>query len=439
MRGRINMKIAFISLGCSKNLVDSEQMISMLESGGHVIVPQPNMAEAIVVNTCGFINAAKEEAIATILRMAEFKKKACKKLIVVGCLAQRYKTQLENDIEEIDAVISIHEYPELHIILGKLLDGNEMNTFSGIRRTLTNRPWSAYIKIAEGCSNRCSYCAIPSIRGNNVSKSIEDLYKEACFLANSGVRELVLIAQDTTMYGVDKYGKRTLLKLLQKLHEIKDIHWFRILYMYPDEIDDELIIGMSKLDRVLPYFDIPMQHANEEMLVLMNRRGSKQEVSELVGKIRKRFKDPTLRTTYIVGFPEETMSRFEELIAFVKKIQWNCMGAFTYSIEEDTPAYKMVQTVNEETKETRLDQLMQVQKNISFCLQQRYIGSIIEVLVEDVDVLKNEYRGRSKANAPDDVDGKVIFSSKREIAMGSFVQVQIESAGAYDLWGREIS
>ena len=273
------MKIGFISLGCSKNLVDSEKMMGMINSGGHELVHNADEAEAIIINTCGFINSAKEEAIQTIFQMAEYKKHRCRKLIVVGCLAQRYKEQLEQDIPEIDAVISIREYPHLHELLPKLLDGHDLVSYDKCERKVSSKPWTAYLKIAEGCSNHCTYCAIPLIRGDNVSFPIEQLVEEAKQLAQRGVMELVVIAQDTTKYGVDLYGRRALLDLLQQLHEIEGFHWIRILYMYPDEIDARLIEGMAKLPKVLPYFDIPMQHASNRMLQLMNRRGSREEVA----------------------------------------------------------------------------------------------------------------------------------------------------------------
>ena len=388
------MKIGFISLGCSKNLVDSEKMMGMLKSGHHELVKDAQEAEAIIINTCGFINSAKEEAINTIFKMAEYKKQNCKKLIVVGCLAQRYKETLEAEIPEIDAVISIREYPHLHEILHSLLDGKELVSYGKSERMVSSKPWTAYLKIAEGCSNRCTYCAIPLIRGDNVTFPMEQLVQEAKELAQRGVKELVLIAQDTTKYGVDLYGKRSLLELLQKLHEIDGFHWIRILYMYPDEIDEDLIEGMAKLPKVLPYFDIPMQHANNRMLAAMNRRGTKEEVLALIKKIRKTYADPTLRTTFIVGFPSETQEDFDELMQFVEDVHWDRMGAFTYSPEEDTPAFDMEQSVAEEEKQRRLAILMQRQEEISLANQQKRIGTVMEVLVEAQDGLTGKYRGR---------------------------------------------
>lgn len=432
------MKIGFISLGCSKNLVDSEKMMGMLKEGNHTLVNHPKDAEAIIINTCGFINSAKEEAINTIFKMAEYKQENLKKLIVVGCLAQRYKEDLMRDIPEIDAVISIKEYPHMHEILGQLLDGKDLVSYAKSERLVSSKPWTAYLKIAEGCSNRCTYCAIPLIRGGNVSFPMEDILNEAKALAARGVKELVLIAQDTTKYGLDLYGELSLLKLLRKVHEIEGFHWIRILYMYPDEITEELIKGMAELPKVLPYFDIPMQHANDHMLELMNRRGTEADVRDLVEMIRHYHKQPTLRTTFIVGFPQEGDKEFEDLMRFVKDLRWDRMGAFTYSPEEDTPAFTMDGAIPEEVKEERLRQLMELQEQISLENQQQMIGQVIEVLVESQEGLTGKYRGRGISSAPDEVDGIVIFTSERAIPMGSFVQVKVKEALPHDLIGEEV-
>ena len=432
------MKVGFISLGCSKNLVDSEKMMGMLKSGGHELVSDPAKAQAIIINTCGFINPAKEEAIATIFKMAEYKKENCEKLIVVGCLAQRYKEVLETEIPEIDAVISIREYPHLHEKLQELLGGNQIVSYGKCERLVSSKPWTAYLKIAEGCSNCCTYCAIPLIRGGNVTFPMEEIVAEAKELAASGVKELVLIAQDTTKYGIDLYGKRALLDLLKRVHEIEGFHWIRILYMYPDEIDEELIEGMAKLPKVLPYFDIPMQHANNRMLEAMNRRGTKEDVLKLIKKIRETFEDPTLRTTFIIGFPSETQKDFDELMEFVEDVHWDRMGAFTYSPEEDTPAYEMVQDVSEEEKQRRLDILMERQIEISLENNRRRIGTTMEVLVEAQDGLTGKYRGRGANSAPDEVDGVVIFTSEKPLEYGTFVNVKITDALPHDLLGEAI-
>ena len=432
------VKVGMVSLGCSKNQVDAEILLALMVNNGYEICADAQQCDVVIINTCGFINSAKEEAIQTIFQMAEYKKHRCRKLIVVGCLAQRYKEQLEQDIPEIDAVISIREYPHLHELLPKLLDGHDLVSYDTCERKVSSKPWTAYLKIAEGCSNHCTYCAIPLIRGDNVSFPIEQLVEEAKQLAQRGVRELVVIAQDTTKYGVDLYGRRALLDLLQQLHEIEGFHWIRILYMYPDEIDARLIEGMAKLPKVLPYFDIPMQHASNRMLQLMNRRGSREDVATLVKKIRETFSYPTLRTTFIVGFPTEEEADFSELMQFVEDIHWDRMGAFPYSPEEDTPAYSMDGAVDEDVKEARLAQLMKRQEEISLENQRRMVGEIIEVLVEDQEGLTGVYRGRGASSAPDEVDGIVMFKSERFIEFGSFVKVRITEALPHDFKGVEV-
>ena len=432
------MKVGFISLGCSKNLVDSEKMMGMLTANGHTLVAHPSMADAIVINTCGFITSAKEEAISTIFEMAAYKQANLKKLTVVGCLAQRYKEQLEEEIPEIDAVVRISDYGSLHEVLARELNDAGSVTFAQAKRQLTSKPWTAYLKIAEGCSNHCAYCAIPLIRGDNVSVPMEKLVSEAKELAKRGVKELVLNAQDTTKYGVDLYGRRSLLPLLQQLHAIEGFHWIRILYMYPDEIDDELIEGMAGLPKVLPYFDIPMQHADRQMLERMNRRGTKEDVLKLVEKIRATFADPTLRTTFIVGFPGENRETMDELLQFVREVRWDRMGAFTYSPEEDTPGSLMKPVCEESLKQQYLDELMKLQEQIAWENQQKKLGKVIEVLVEDKDGLTNRYRGRSAWDAPDEVDGMVIFRSDRAIEPGTFVQVRITEVLVHDVIGVEV-
>lgn len=432
---RMAMRIGFVSLGCSKNLIDSEKIMGMVTAGGHTLVNHPKDAEAIIINTCGFINSAKEEAIQTIFEMAQYKQKQLKKLIVVGCLAQRYRDDLIREIPEIDCVISIREYPRMHEILKDVLEGRDLVSYGKSERLLATKPWTAYLKIAEGCSNHCTYCAIPLIRGDNVSVSMEELIAEAKALAQRGVKELVLIAQDTTKYGLDLYGRLSLSKLLRQLNEIEGLHWIRILYMYPDEIDDELIREMAKLSKVLPYFDIPLQHANDHMLRLMNRRGNMKQVRRLIERIRTYHPQATLRTTFIVGFPQETRADFDDLLAFVKEVKWDRMGAFAYSSEEDTPAFSFDGAVDEAIKQERLDELMQLQKEISFANLKAMIGRQIEVLVEGQNGLSGVYRGRGIANAPDGVDGLVYFRCERSLDLGSFVQVTITDAQAYDLIG----
>ena len=429
------MKIGFVSLGCAKNLIDSENMMAMLKSEGHEIVPDPRQAEAIVVNTCGFIASAKQESIQTIFEMAKYKETGLKKLIVCGCLAQRYQEALEQEIPEVDAIIPIRDYDKLADCLRPLLGEGDQSLISKSERVLTGNPWQAYIKISDGCSNHCAYCAIPLIRGEQKSRTIEDIVKEATFLASIGVKELTLIAQDTTKYGLDNYGEYKLGDLIRAINQIPGFHWIRILYMYPDEIVDDVLDAMKESKKVVPYFDIPTQHASTRMLKRMNRRSSHEEVKAITDKIRKMFPNATLRTTLIVGFPGETQEDFDEMMDFVKEIQWDRMGAFTYSQEEDTPAYDMDGQVPQEIMDERLAQLMQVQEQISFEKNQAKIGSTVEVLVEEQEALTGRYRGRSQADAPDEVDGQVIFTADKDIPMGSFVRVKVTDARDYDLMG----
>ena len=335
------MKIGIISIGCSQNLVDTENLLGLLISNDQEIVTDYNDAEAIIINTCGFIEPAKVEAINTILEMSYYKKDKCKYLIVMGCLAQRYQKELTEEMPEVDRFIGLYEYNNLGTILTDILKVKISNTYGKNTRVLSGKPWMAYLRIADGCDNRCSYCAIPLIRGKYVSTPLEDLIKEAKQLAKNGVKELNIIAQDTTRYGLDLYNERKLLGLLQELNQIEELHWIRVLYMYPDEIDDSLIEGMSKLDKVLPYFDIPVQYGNDKLLQLMNRRGNVNSIVNITTKIRETFINSVLRTTIIVGFPNETENDFKETLEFIERVKWDKLGAFIYSKEEDTLAYDM--------------------------------------------------------------------------------------------------
>lgn len=425
------MKVGFVSLGCCKNLVDSEQIMGVLRENGHEIVGDPRQADAIVINTCGFIQPAKEESINTIFEMSQY----ASKLIVTGCLAQRYEETLRSEIPEIDAVIPIRDYGELAEKLQEVLNDAGNGSFSKSERALSGNPWSAYVKISDGCSNRCTYCAIPLIRGNQTSKLLSEVREEIEALAEHGVQEVTLIAQDTTKYGLDNYGRLMLADLIREVDRIEGIRWIRILYMYPDEITEEVLQAMKESSKVLPYFDIPMQHASNRLLKLMNRRGTKEDVLALVSRIREMFPEAPLRTTAIVGFPTETEEEFQELLNFVKEVRWDRFGAFTYSREEDTPAWSMSPEVDEQTAQRRLDQLMQVQEQISLESNQKKIGQVVEVLVEEREALTGRYRGRSRADAPDEADGQVIFTSPREIEPGTFVNVRIDEARPYDVAG----
>lgn len=425
------MKVGFVSLGCCKNLVDSEQIMGVLMENGHEIVADPKKADAIVVNTCGFIESAKEESINTIFEMAQY----ADKLIVCGCLAQRYEEELKEEIPEIDAIIPIRDYGHLAQRLQEVLGGGSLGDFAKSERPLSGTPWSAYVKISDGCSNHCTYCAIPLIRGDQKSKVIDEVVKEVKHLASIGVQEVTLIAQDTTKYGLDNYGKLMLAELLRQVEKVEGIRWIRVLYMYPDEIEDEVLEVMAASDKILPYFDIPMQHANDRLLKKMNRRGTKEDTIALVKKIRSMFPDAVLRTTAIVGFPSETDEEFEELVDFIREVEWDRLGAFTYSREEDTPAYDMDGLIDEVTAQSRLERLMAVQKDISKKKNEEKVGNVIEVLIEEKEGLKDQYRGRSAADAPDEVDGVVIVRSKKPLKIGGFVNVRITDATEYDLAG----
>lgn len=425
------MKVGFVSLGCCKNLVDSEQIMGVLMENGHEIVADPKKADAIVVNTCGFIESAKEESINTIFEMAQY----ADKLIVCGCLAQRYEEELKEEIPEIDAIIPIRDYGHLAQRLQEVLGGGSLGDFAKSERPLSGTPWSAYVKISDGCSNHCTYCAIPLIRGDQKSKVIDEVVAEVKHLASIGVQEVTLIAQDTTKYGLDNYGKLMLAELLRQVEKVEGIRWIRVLYMYPDEIEDEVLEVMAASDKILPYFDIPMQHANDRLLKKMNRRGTKEDTIALVKKIRSMFPDAVLRTTAIVGFPSETDEEFEELVDFIREVEWDRLGAFTYSREEDTPAYDMDGLIDEVTAQSRLERLMAVQKDISKKKNEEKVGNVIEVLIEEKEGLKDQYRGRSAADAPDEVDGVVIVRSKKPLKIGGFVNVRITDATEYDLAG----
>lgn len=429
------MKIGIISLGCCKNLVDTENLIGMLQQSNQEITYDLNEADAIIINTCGFIDPAKEEGINTILEMAEYKEKNCKKLIVMGCLSERYHDQLVEELPEVDCFITLKQYNQLGPILTEVLGEKIANDYGKCPQVLTGKPWMAYLKIADGCDNRCSYCAIPLIRGGYRSFDIESLVEQAKALANRGVKELNLIAQDTTRYGLDNYGSRQLLELLKRCNEIEGLHWIRILYMYPDEIDDQLIEGMAKLDKVLPYFDIPVQHGSDRMLTIMNRRGTAESIIRLVDKIRETYTLPALRTTMIVGFPTETLEDVQINYDFMKRVKWDRLGGFTYSKEEDTPSYHLEDDVPQSEKERRYEEMMALQQQIVEDKNADLIGKTLEVLVEKQDGLTGFYRGRSVFSAPDGIDGEVIFKSETPIEFGTFVQVEITRIKAHDFYG----
>ncbi|MGN1399849.1 MAG: 30S ribosomal protein S12 methylthiotransferase RimO [Erysipelotrichaceae bacterium] len=429
------MKIGFVSLGCCKNLVDSQNALSFLKASGHIFVDEPKQAEAIIINTCGFINDAKQESINTILQMAEYKKHQLKYLVVMGCLVQRYKQQLIAELPEVDLFISIDEYHLLPHLFNQLFKSKTVYDRQTVLATL---PHTAYLRIADGCSNRCSYCAIPLIRKDYRSEDMQTILRQAKELEKLNVKELNLIAQDTTRYGFDVDGKLHLAELLVELNKM-NFTWIRILYMYPDEIDDNLLQTMSRLDKVIPYFDIPVQHSSNRLLKLMNRRGSREHIIEIVQKIRSMFKNAVLRTTIIVGFPTETQQDFDDLLNFVKEVRWDRLGGFTYSLEEDTAAYDIYPRVEQSVAQERLDKLMEVQNEISYQNNQRFIGQKQLAVVEAVDSIgRNRYIARSYQYAPDDIDGHIIIESDSQLKVGDFVEVMIDSADSYDLYGKKV-
>ncbi|MCR5067337.1 MAG: 30S ribosomal protein S12 methylthiotransferase RimO [Erysipelotrichaceae bacterium] len=428
------MKIGLVSLGCSKNLIDTQNALSFLKASGHVFVSDPKKADVIIVNTCGFIESAKQESINTILEMADYKQHRCKKLIAMGCLVQRYRRELEEELPEVDRFISIDEYRDMEKILNETLASE---TICQREIVLATEPYTSYLRIADGCSNHCTFCAIPLIRGRYTSVPFEEVLENARQLQAIGVKELNIIAQDSTMYGKDLYGRLRLHELLIELNKM-DFHWIRVLYMYPDEIYDGLLDSMASLKKVIPYFDIPSQHGSDRILKLMNRRGRKQDIQKTVRDIREKFADPILRTTVIVGFPSETDEDFRQLMDLTEEIRWDRLGAFAYSREEGTGACRLPDQVDEKTAQKRLDELMQRQSQISLENNQRYEERTIEVLVERKKSFNSPYyQGRGWMHAPDDIDGHVFFRSDQALEPGQFVEVEIERAEMYDLFGRE--
>ena len=427
------MKVGFISLGCAKNLVDSEHIIGLFDDPFFEYEEDLKQCDAIVINTCGFILSAKQEAIDTILEIAEYKQDKLKKLIVTGCLVQRYFDEVVKEFNEVDLFVKVDDYKELPDKLSKLFNHKFIHSY-GENRKLANNNYTAYLKISDGCDNRCAYCAIPLIRGNCKSYTIEENVSEAKRLLENGVKELNVVAQDTTYYGKDLYGCFRLKDLIHELDKL-DFKWIRILYMYPDEIEEDLLIEMSKCQRVLPYFDIPIQYGNDEILKLMNRRGSVQLIKEKVNLIRKYFKDAVIRTTMIVGFPHETEETFNDTINLVKEIKFDSLGAFTYSREEDTKAYDMDEQVDEDLKNKRYEELMLVQKDIVDKINESRVGKTYECLIERYETLFDRYIGRTYLSAPDGIDGVVYIKDNEGLQIGEFYNVKIVAYKNYDLIG----
>lgn len=440
------MNILFVSLGCDKNLVDTEVMLGLLASRGHQMVDSEEIADVIVINTCCFIHDAKEESIQTILEMAEYKKAgSCKALIVTGCLAQRYKQEVIDEIEEVDAVLGTTSYDKIVEAIDEALAGHtsvEMTDIDALplvesKRLVTTGGHFAYLKIAEGCDKHCTYCIIPKIRGNFRSVPIERLLKEAEDLVAQGVKEIILVAQETTLYGKDLYGEKSLHKLLRELCKISGLRWIRILYCYPEEITDELIQVIKEEDKICNYLDLPIQHASDGILKRMGRRTSKEQLVEIIGKLRKEIPDIAIRTTLITGFPGETQEQHEELMEFVDEMEFDRLGVFTYSPEEDTPAAVMPDQIPEDVKEDRQAELMELQQEIAFDLAEEMIGREVLVMIEGKVADENAYVGRTYKDAPN-VDGLIFVESEEELMSGDFARVRITGALEYDLMGEII-
>ena len=439
------MKIGFVSLGCSKNLVDTERMLYLLATAGYEITPEAEEAEVIILNTCGFIESAKAESIENILDLASLKELGnLKALICTGCLAERYREQIMEEMPEVDALLGVGSCENIVMAVEAVTRGEKYVSFLdketsplGGDRVLTTPEYTAYLKIAEGCDNRCTYCAIPLIRGGLRSRPMEDIVNEAKDLERLGVKELNLIAQDTTRYGLDLYGEYRLAALVRAICEATSIPWIRLLYCYPDKITDELIAELRDNPRLVKYMDVPVQHISDPVLRRMNRHGDSATVRAAIRRLRKSVPDITLRTTAMVGFPGETEADFEALCAFIKEARFDRFGAFTFSPEEGTEAAAMDGQIDEDVKNERLDVLMEIQLDISAELQRAKVGETVRVLAEGYDIPAGIHYGRSAADAPD-VDGKIYFSAPRRIAPGTFLDVRITEALDYDLIGEAI-
>lgn len=440
------MKILFISLGCDKNLVDTEVMLGMLASRGYEMTNDEQEADIIVINTCCFIHDAKEESIQNILEMAEYKKNgSAKALIVTGCMAERYRQEILDEIPEVDEVLGTTAYDRILDAVDAALAGQhevmtaDLNALPlpETKRLVTTGGHFAYLKIAEGCDKHCTYCIIPKIRGNFRSVPMERLLKEAQDLAEQGVKELILVAQETTLYGKDLYGEKSLPKLLRELCKISGIRWIRILYCYPEEITDELIQVMKEESKICHYLDLPIQHANDTILKRMGRRTSKQELIDIVQKLRKEIPDICLRTTLITGFPGETQEQHEEVMEFIDTLEFDRLGAFTYSPEEDTPAAIFEDQIDEEVKEDRQADIMELQQEIAFDKAEDMIGREVLVMIEGKVADENAYVGRTYRDAPN-VDGLIFINTDVELISGDFAKVKVTGALDYDLIGELI-
>lgn len=437
--------IGMVSLGCAKNQTDAEIMLGLLTGAGHKIVADPESADIIIVNTCGFIESAKQESIDTILEMAEYKRGRLRALIVTGCLAERYNREVLEEMPEIDGLLGVGDYDKIADIINDVIDGEKPALFGhqdrdvdeGLPRILSTPNYTAYLKIAEGCNNNCTYCAIPKIRGRFRSRKMEDILEEAEALAKSGVKELILIAQDTTRYGIDIYGEYALYKLLEELCKIDGIEWIRTHYFYTEAVTDELISVMAREEKICKYIDMPIQHINNRILKRMARRTNREEIEGVIRKIREKMPDCVIRTSLIVGFPGETEEEFSELYDFVRDIKFDRMGVFSYSQEEGTPAADFPEQTDEDKKAERLDKLMSLQQRISLERNKEKLGSVMSVIAEGYDEDNFLYYGRSRGDSIG-VDGRVYFAAEDEVLPGEIVNVEILDCDEYDLTGKAI-
>ena len=439
------MKIGFVSLGCPKNQLDAEVMLYHVAQAGYEITAEETEADIVIINTCAFIESAKKESIDNIIDIGWLKEnKNLKGIIVTGCLSERYRDSIFEELPEVDAVLGVGSIHNIVDAVKAVAEGKRYSSYEdkntvelGGDRVLTTPDHAAYLKIAEGCDNRCTYCAIPDIRGKFRSRPMDDLVREAKDLENLGVKELTIVAQDTTRYGIDLYGEYKLPELLRRLAKETKIEWFRLLYCYPDKITDELIAEMRDNDRVVKYIDLPLQHISDKVLHRMNRRGDSKMIRDVIGKLRREIPGIVIRTTFIVGFPGETEEDFEELCAFVDEAKFDRMGTFAYSREEGTPAYDFQDQIDEQVKQDRADIIMSQQYRINAELNERFLHKTLKVLVEDYDVIAETYYGRSYMDAPE-IDGKIYFSSKKKLKPGTFAQVKIDEIGDYDLLGHAL-
>lgn len=435
-------KIGFVSLGCSKNLVDTENMIGIMINEGYEVVQDPGDADIIVVNTCGFIDSAKEEAINTILEMSEYKNENCKLLVCAGCLAQRYSEDIKTELPEVDVILGTGSYKDIAKAINEAMEKGKSEYKGDINFEIEDEPrvrttpdHVAYIKIAEGCDNHCTYCAIPSIRGKYRSRKMESIVNEAEAMAKEGVKEIILVAQDTTRYGMDLYGKKKLGELIHRLCAIEELKWVRVHYCYPEAIDDELIEVFKNEEKLVKYLDIPVQHGCDRVLKRMGRPTTRAQILDRVKKLREAVDNITLRTSIIAGFPGETEEDFNELLSFVEKAKFDRMGVFAYSCEEGTAAARLQGQLHEEVKEERRDAVMAIAQRISKERNEKMLGETVEVVVEGFE--ENLYYGRSQAESID-VDPKIYFGSLDELNVGDFIIVKIVNYDEYDLYGEQV-